>query len=1007
MNKIRGDAYEIETIDYIINILNKPAYKWDECPESILIKNGIIGSHNQNRLNRKNDKENPLPDTGVDVIQIEDDDDTCSLVQCKNGYKNGITMKDLAGFMCWIASLDKLKGYVYYTDKLSHNIMSLPKNDRITFIKLPFIENEIKVNFNDKCFLVDNEKLVYQNKAKDLAIQHYANSKRGILPLPCGIGKTYTSYLISRYYNQIIIISPLKQFAKQNLDKFIEYGYEHKYLLVDSDGERDLDEIKKFIEGNNSFLISTTYDSVDVIYQSLGYMFEPFFIVDEFHNLSKANVTNQDDYFNKLLNSDHKMLFLSATPRIYELENEDDNLNETLFGQTIYTMTFNQAIISKYICDYKIYLPCIHEDNSQLNKELSVYDIDETIKAKCTFLLSCMLNYGSKKCIIYCVDTTELNLMKNAIKKLDEYYYMNYDISQITSDDNLKKRTKILNDFAKIKNIQLLFSIRILDECIDVPSCDSIFITYASKSKIRTLQRICRAVRLDKMNKFKIGKIYLWCSEYDKILQTLASIKEYDQRFIDKIKINYMNHYNDSDIKIYKNDLELIKKYVVGIKEYRQITWNENLELLKHYIDINGKKPSMYDENIQIIKLSQWTSTQSIHFHNNAFIMSNEITRKAWNDFITDERYKMHFVCKKHKWLKTLESVKVYIQNHDKLPQRQDEDENEKKLEKWIYKQKMNFQNKSKIMATNEDIYNIWKKFTVDFNHVFITKEKEWNNNLIILKEYIRKYHRRPTSCDKNNNIKKIAIWTSRQMYIYNNKEQIMAHNNELYDLWTKFMVDFNEYFLSNEEIWMQNFEKLKKYLQDNNQRPKGNDKNNDNNKLSDWFYLQIINYKKKINIMTIENIRNLWFNFINDDFYATFFVSKEDKWKKNLTILKNFIDENHKRPTDKDCNNEIKTLSRWVNSQIKNYKKKKKSMSNKDIYNLWNNFIHDELYAKYFKNFTVDNKKLVNEDHSFQRSNYFDIVDDIDQQLTKHFEIEKIIKKTEEDYKKFLQLHK
>lgn len=36
MNKIKGDKYEIQIVDYIINILDKEAYLWSKCPESIL-----------------------------------------------------------------------------------------------------------------------------------------------------------------------------------------------------------------------------------------------------------------------------------------------------------------------------------------------------------------------------------------------------------------------------------------------------------------------------------------------------------------------------------------------------------------------------------------------------------------------------------------------------------------------------------------------------------------------------------------------------------------------------------------------------------------------------------------------------------------------------------------------------------------------------------------------------------------------------------------------------------
>ena len=67
--------------------------------ENILIENGIYGSHNDARIKRKELKNNntdKLIDIGVDIIQI--DDEKISFVQCKNGYKNGVTIDDLAGF---------------------------------------------------------------------------------------------------------------------------------------------------------------------------------------------------------------------------------------------------------------------------------------------------------------------------------------------------------------------------------------------------------------------------------------------------------------------------------------------------------------------------------------------------------------------------------------------------------------------------------------------------------------------------------------------------------------------------------------------------------------------------------------------------------------------------------------------------------------------------------------------------------------------------------------------
>ena len=98
-NKIKGYLYEIQIRDYIINNLNKPAFLWPDAPETLLLEHKIIGSHNEARLKRKETKLNPLQDTGIDIIQV-DSNDKVSFVQCKNGYKSGVTMNDLAGFPC-------------------------------------------------------------------------------------------------------------------------------------------------------------------------------------------------------------------------------------------------------------------------------------------------------------------------------------------------------------------------------------------------------------------------------------------------------------------------------------------------------------------------------------------------------------------------------------------------------------------------------------------------------------------------------------------------------------------------------------------------------------------------------------------------------------------------------------------------------------------------------------------------------------------------------------------
>ena len=115
-------------------------------------------------------------------------------------------MANLAGFMCWIATLDKLNGYVYYTNKLSENIKCLPSNKRIIYVKQKYNKELIKPYDYQLKANISNKQLIkpydYQLKAKEEFNKQFIN--RGILSLPCGTGKTLISYLCSNNYKQII-----------------------------------------------------------------------------------------------------------------------------------------------------------------------------------------------------------------------------------------------------------------------------------------------------------------------------------------------------------------------------------------------------------------------------------------------------------------------------------------------------------------------------------------------------------------------------------------------------------------------------------------------------------------------------------------------------------------------------------------------------------------------------------------------------------------------------------
>jgi superfamily II DNA or RNA helicase len=997
----KGLLYERYTKDFIIQNLGKNAYLWNECPENILIKYNLIHSHNDMRLLRKDIKEGHLhshKDIGIDIVQLEDD--KCSLVQCKNGYTNGLCVDDISGIMMRTAFIKDVNTFIYYTHCLSRNIkytaslspcvanidcsintdklLDVSVGNKIYFVKLPYNQNN-----NDQSIVkTEITPYSYQIEAARKFKEHFETNNRGILSLPCGCGKTYISYMISKQYSHVIIISPLREFASQNLNKFIEYGiYKNNTLLVDCDGNRDLHVIKQYIKDHNRLLISCTYNSTDLIAECLDLFHDALFIVDEFHNLSKANISDDKNPIFNLLMSNHRILFMSATPRIYGIEYDDKMYDmDCLFGDVVYQMTFRDAIDNKYTTDYKIWLPSVHENSQELDKELSIYQIDNEIKNRCKFLYSCIGNNGSRKCIVYCKDTEDMKTMMECMKTLNEFYIMNITTSSISCEDSENKRKYTLECFANNnEKIQLLFNIRILNECIDIPSCDSIYISYAPKNKITTMQRISRATRTDKTNPYKIANIYIWCEEYEEILQTLSSIKEYDALFKDKIKINAVDFYHskeEKDIELVENDKVLLCNYTLGIKEFRQYTWREKLQLAEDYIITHNKLPSNHSKDAKILSIARWIQIQKQNYSKNQFCMQNTIIKEMWEEFTN--RYYSLFQSNSDMWLSRLNNCKQYIEEHNKLPFEKDASTNIRKLGQWISCQKSNYK-KCKGPMKDTNIKQQWEEFTKSNYDLFASNEEIWHKKFQMLQAFVVINNKLPTKRDTVSEIKMLAGWLSDQRHNYKHNNQIMQ-NMSIRKQWEEFINNNKELFATTNEIWYNKLDELEAYIQTNNNLPSSSNKIEDVKNLGLWVLRQSKNYTNKEDIMKQDSFREIWEEFTKK--YESLFVSPTDKWFNNLMRLEDYIISHNRIPTKYvSTDAEIVSLASWLTTQKKSYATNQYCMKNTLIRQAWEDF------ANKYNTFILSNNdiwgiRMNNVKKYIEKHNKLPSEDDIDDNI-------------------------
>ena len=287
-------------------------------------------------------------------------------------------------------------------------------------------------------------------------------------------------------------------------------------------------------------------------------------------------------------------------------------------------------------------------------------------------------------------------------------------------------------------------------------------------SKTTLIQIIGRALRLhDDKNFANIILPFSSKSDETNINTFLKTMARNDSRirksyinkkvggYIDIVRCddNIENKENDNDIEL-KYDLIFDK---MGILKNSEEIWEKKLEEVKKYIDDKNKKPSKRNKNLYIKKLGYWIITQNTNYTNKQQIMSNDNIRSKWENFIENLKYKKYFISREQKWKNNFEKLKKYINEHNKLPSKNNS-KNIKKLAYWITSQNNNYKN-NKYNMSSEFIKRQWKEFIEDkqYSKYFISNEQIWRDKFEELKKYIDNNNKKPSKEHIDKNIKKIA----------------------------------------------------------------------------------------------------------------------------------------------------------------------------------------------------------------------------------------------------------
>jgi superfamily II DNA or RNA helicase len=820
-------------------------FHWSNVPEDWLYEAGYITDFNKHRLERLLRKkeykegENRLRDYGFDGMSktIIDEVIVYNGLQAKYYQEKSVTAEDIGTFLASQLSLyvknNLSRGYLYTTSKLQADLAGFISNPSypIKHIQYPWNSN---LTFKEEPLKINEYELPLRDYQKEALLQ--LEDKEGInaLHIPCRMGKTLIAGHHIRKLNPktIIIIAPLKV-SVDNLQERLECFFpEYMTLLVDSDvdGTTNIDEIKNFIEKDGYKIIYSTYkSSIDILNEVIEEYEDYFILVDEVHN---AN----EELCNFILNF-NEGLVMSAT-----LPEEIEDILE--INHSVY-IPFSQGIKEGYITDYTLWLPyLIKNPDGSTNVDIDIptefSSFNKDLTAKALYLATVLLKTGSRKCIVYLSSQEECDLFTIIVMNIfKEYHGLTLWSDKIDATISKKKRKEILKEFEEkdFATFCILSSVRILDEAIDIPKCDSVFITTVGErsSDIRMMQRSQRSSTLDSNNPSKRNNIILWAEGWEHCVESLNLLRESDPEFHKKVRIADGNYSSNSDtkrIELVNSELEEFIRWntmkCISLDE----KWDLSRQQWIQFYETHGRSPRNKAKELDEKIIGTWQTEQRKNYKRNNRVMTQERINKLnsipywkWND--------------DGKWERKLEEWIHFYKENNKYPSQGSKNKIEKGLAIWETKHRDDYK-KNKLSEERKRVLDSLEFWVWDFWNI---KYEKWV-------KFYQENKRKPISCSKNINEREIGQWQSNQRTEHNKKE-LSEKRYEILNNTEGWTWEEENRWDKNLEKWIQFYEKEKRY-------PSGKSIDPLEKSLGQWQVAQRSYYKKKDSSMTQERIDKL-----------------------------------------------------------------------------------------------------------------------------------------------------
>jgi len=614
--------YEHQIVEHHAKTTTHKTYHWNVVPEEVFYKCGLVTNANKHRVKRlinKNKLKNKkilIGDRfGADAIADNEKEGTYHILQMKCHLSSRVTSECCANFTMNSCMIMKTLGYLYTAkDNLEisfgENITTINDPDeRIRHCVVPFIPSNEEIQETSRSETSYGLRS-YQVEAVD-AVAHSATTKC-LLRLITGSGKTLiASHIAVNEANRcdhFIFAAPLLVSVENLEERVRSFLPDHTHIVVDSEGTTDPVEIQNKIRSTKKLCIYVTYKSLVNIISILDInTTKTYLVLDEVHNA--LNNENLCAFANRFT----KSLYLTATV--------PEELDDVLDYETTYTYNIRDAIENNHLVDYTVCIPMMVNPTDGLDLTIpdELIGTSETTLCNMALYLACgMLRFGKRRCIAYMTTIDECKRFNKVITDVFLRFH-GLDIETWNMDCTTKKkeRKRIFSEFEGdgYEQIRILSNVRILNESVDLVSCDSEFVANVGEhtNDITTVQRLGRGLRLDPKNPTKEMHMFLWCDDLSKTVNSLSLLKQQDPQFHKRLKTvntNYDTTFSGESIKMEEKRTgefeDFVRMKCLTFDERwdaRRVQWTAIYKKL-------GRYPSPKSEDADEKRSGQWQSNQ-------------------------------------------------------------------------------------------------------------------------------------------------------------------------------------------------------------------------------------------------------------------------------------------------------------------------------------------------------------------------------------------------------------